>query len=177
MQNDLISRSALKKDLLDRSFFPAIVKAALENAPAADAVPIEMLGKWGKLLLPYKGDPRGPVGRMGDGHLEEEALYWGVVTDADGGRWVPVQEAVLLELIEKEKANGRESLRPKGRWEIHCRTTYDSWTRETDEEFYLECSECKRQVWDVDYMAVQNDDIQKLIEKYPYCHCGCKMEG
>lgn len=70
-----------------------------------------------------------------------------------------------------------ESLRPKGRWEIHCRSTYDSWTQETDEEFYLECSECKRQVWDVDYMAVQNDDRQKLIEKYPYCHCGCKMEG
>ena len=70
-----------------------------------------------------------------------------------------------------------ESLRPKGRWEIHCRSTYDSWTQETDEEFYLECSECKRQVWDVDYMAAQNDDRQKLIEKYPYCHCGCKMEG
>ena len=70
-----------------------------------------------------------------------------------------------------------ESLRPKGRWEIHCRSTYDSWTQETDEEFCLECSECKRQVWDVDYMAVQNDDRQKLIEKYPYCHCGCKMEG
>lgn len=40
MQNDLISRSALKKDLLDRSFFPAIVKAALENAPAVDAVEV-----------------------------------------------------------------------------------------------------------------------------------------
>ena len=35
--DDLISRSALKKELLDRSFFPAIVKAALENAPAVDA--------------------------------------------------------------------------------------------------------------------------------------------
>ena len=38
MQNDLISRSALKKDLLDRSFFPVIIKNALENAPAVDAV-------------------------------------------------------------------------------------------------------------------------------------------
>ena len=38
--NDLISRSALKKDLLDRAFFPAIVKAALENAPAVDAVEV-----------------------------------------------------------------------------------------------------------------------------------------
>jgi hypothetical protein len=40
MKNDLISRSALKKALLDRSFFPAIVKAALENAPAVDAVEV-----------------------------------------------------------------------------------------------------------------------------------------
>ena len=83
-----------------------VIRTFIEEAPAVDAVPVEMLGKWGKLLLPYKGDPRGPVGRMGDGHLEEEALYWGVVTDADGGRWVPVQEAVLLELIEKAKERG-----------------------------------------------------------------------
>ena len=38
MSSDLISRSALKKDLLDRSFFPVIVKNALEKAPAVDAV-------------------------------------------------------------------------------------------------------------------------------------------
>lgn len=37
---DLISRSALKKDLLDRSFFPVIVKNALENAPTVDAVEV-----------------------------------------------------------------------------------------------------------------------------------------
>lgn len=40
MQNDLISRSALKKDLLNRSFFPSIVKAVLEKAPAVDAVEV-----------------------------------------------------------------------------------------------------------------------------------------
>lgn len=40
MLNDLISRSALKKDLLNRSFFPSIVKAALEKAPAVDAVEV-----------------------------------------------------------------------------------------------------------------------------------------
>ena len=104
MENDLISRSALKKDLLDRSFYPVIVKNALENAPAVDAIPIEKLGKIGKLFLPYKGCPRGPVGRMGDGHLEEEALFWGTIEDVDGGRWVPVVEDVLHELIEKAKA-------------------------------------------------------------------------
>ena len=44
--DDLISRSALKKDLLDRSFFPAIVKAALENAPAVDAVEVDKAVAW-----------------------------------------------------------------------------------------------------------------------------------
>ena len=39
-ENDLISRSALKNDLLDRSFFPVIVKNAIENAPAVDAVEV-----------------------------------------------------------------------------------------------------------------------------------------
>ncbi len=37
---DLISRSALKQDLLKRSFYPVIVKRALEDAPAVDAVPV-----------------------------------------------------------------------------------------------------------------------------------------
>ena len=46
MKDDLISRSALKKDLLDRSFFPAIVKAALENAPAVDAVEVDKAMAW-----------------------------------------------------------------------------------------------------------------------------------
>lgn len=40
MGNDLISRSALKKDLLNKSFFPSIVKTALEKATAVDAVEV-----------------------------------------------------------------------------------------------------------------------------------------
>ena len=38
--NDLISRSALKQDVLKRSFYPVIVKHASEEAPAVDAVPV-----------------------------------------------------------------------------------------------------------------------------------------
>lgn len=38
--NDLISRSALKRDLINRGFFPVIVKCALEAAPAVDAVEV-----------------------------------------------------------------------------------------------------------------------------------------
>lgn len=36
-----IDREALKRDLIDnRSFYPAIVKAAIESAPVVDAVPV-----------------------------------------------------------------------------------------------------------------------------------------
>lgn len=162
MQNDLISRSErlrqIRQTELDDhrsamliSDAKKVIRAFIEEAPAVDAVPVEVLGEWGKLLLPYKGDSRGQVGRMCDGHLEEEALYWGVVTDADGGRWVPVQEAVLLELIEKAKANDPESLRPKGRKE-----------RSAISKTGLICTNCYS---DVDRNAV-------------FCkYCGAKMEG
>ena len=69
-----------------------------------------------------------------------------------------------------------EKMRPKGHWNIRCYSTYDSYTGETDEDFYLECSECKREVRDVDQMAAMGGDYRSLIEQYPYCHCGCKME-
>ena len=40
MENDLISRSALKKTLLEKCFYPAIVNHVLKNAPAVDAVEV-----------------------------------------------------------------------------------------------------------------------------------------
>lgn len=113
--NDLISRSALKSFLckccnilhLEDPCEPGEcnVMEVLDEQPTVDAVPVERLGKIGKLFLPYEGCPRGHVGRMGaPATLEEEALYWGVITDVDGGRWVPVVEDVMHELIEKANA-------------------------------------------------------------------------
>lgn len=43
--NDLISRSALKQDLLARGFWPVIVKCAVEAAPAVDAVDVVRCGE------------------------------------------------------------------------------------------------------------------------------------
>ena len=37
---ELIDREALKKALLERVFYPAIVKGVLESAPTVDAVPV-----------------------------------------------------------------------------------------------------------------------------------------
>ena len=46
---EYIEREALKRDLIDnRSFYPAIVKAAIESAPAADVVEV----RHGEKLLP-----------------------------------------------------------------------------------------------------------------------------
>ena len=43
---EYISREALKRDLIDnRSFYPAIVKKAIENAPTADVVPRSEVAK------------------------------------------------------------------------------------------------------------------------------------
>lgn len=90
-------------------------RSKMSKAPAVDAVPVEKLGKWGKLFIPYKGCPRGPVGRMGQpATLEDEALHWGVITDVDGGRWVPVAEGVLRELISKANATTPSFLKEEG---------------------------------------------------------------
>lgn len=85
--------------------------------------------------------------------------------------------AYVVDQITHAPTIDPESLRPKGRWDIRCDYHVDDVTREADESFYLECSECKRKVWDVNQMAAMNGEYRKLIEQYPYCHCGCKMEG
>lgn len=67
------------------------------------------------------------------------------------------------------------SPRVVGRWEIRCVAHHDNHTGETDEDFYLKCSECGRTVWDVDQIAAMNDDHEKIVADFPYCHCGAKM--
>ena len=62
-----------------------------------------------------------------------------------------------------------------GNWSIRCKTHHDTHTGEYDEEFYLECSSCGREVWDIDPADVCN--YGKLVAQYPYCHCGAKMDG
>ena len=37
---DLIHRDNIKQQLLERCFYPAIVKGVLESAPTVDAVPV-----------------------------------------------------------------------------------------------------------------------------------------
>ena len=62
-----------------------------------------------------------------------------------------------------------------GNWSIRCKTYHDTHTGEYDEEFYLECSSCGREVWDINPADVCN--YGKLVAQFPYCHCGAKMDG
>lgn len=62
-----------------------------------------------------------------------------------------------------------------GHWTIESGIHRYGLEDDVDEEFYLKCSECGREVWGIDYMAVQNGKDEEIFKEYPYCHCGAKM--
>lgn len=62
---------------------------------------VDRMGAFGKLFIPYKGDPRGSIGRAGGLSLEEEAVIMPVLEDIDGGKWRPVNEDVLRDLFAR----------------------------------------------------------------------------
>lgn len=95
-----------KVDKVSLSFVRAVIKNA---APAADVIEADRLGRVGRLMLPNKGCPRGPIGRLGmaggktqdkKAILIEELCCMDTFEDVDGNVWRPVQEEVLQEVIE-----------------------------------------------------------------------------
>ena len=62
---------------------------------------IDRMGKFGQLFVEYEGCPRGAMGRMCDATIQEEALAMDMLTDVDMGRWRPVNEDVLQDLLRK----------------------------------------------------------------------------
>lgn len=96
-------------------------------------------------------------------YLAENAYLNDTALDAlkMAARWV--NEAPTVDL---------ESLRPHGNWSLRCNSHLDTHTGEYDDEFYLECSVCRRQVWDID---IENTTWLELVKQFPYCHCGAKM--
>lgn len=62
---------------------------------------IERMGKFGQLFVEYEGCPRGPMGRLCCNTIQEEALAMDMLTDIDGGKWRPINEEVLQEIISK----------------------------------------------------------------------------
>ena len=68
------------------------------------------------------------------------------------------------------------TIQKTGYWSLRC-DTRKGYMDEVDEVFYLECSECRRQVWDISQTDALSGNWKKLVNKYPYCHCGAKMNG
>lgn len=62
---------------------------------------IDRMGQFGQLFVEYEGCPRGAMGRMCDATIQEEALAMDMLTDVDMGRWRPVNEDVLQDLLRK----------------------------------------------------------------------------
>ena len=63
-----------------------------------------------------------------------------------------------------------------GRWAVKCESHLDQASGEFDEDYYIECSECGRKVWDISQDAALFGDWQKIFNDFPYCHCGAKMD-
>lgn len=62
---------------------------------------IERMGKFGQLFVEYEGCPRGAMGRLCCNTIQEEALAMDMLIDVDGGKWRPINEEVLQEIISK----------------------------------------------------------------------------
>lgn len=88
--------------------------------------------------------------------------------------WFP-NNAEMLKLAEYLVARGVTCQAERsGNWSLRC-DARKGYMDEVDEVFYLECSECRRKVWDINQGDAMMGNWEKLIEPFPYCHCGAKM--
>ena len=63
-----------------------------------------------------------------------------------------------------------------GRWIVKCETHGDPYDDGQWEEWMALCSECGRVICLDDFECAKGN-VGKEIAKFPYCHCGCKMDG
>ena len=80
--------------------------ADIDVIPTIDAVEVARLGKLGRLMMPYKGCPRGRMGKSADGSIAE----LDPIKDVEGDTWIPV----LKEDLDRLKAKSVEVVH--GRW-------------------------------------------------------------
>lgn len=81
----------------------------------------------------------------------------------------------LYEEVQEIPASDVSPVR-HGNWSLRCDVHRDNVTGEVDEDYYLECSECKRKVFDISQDAVICGRWADVVKDFPYCHCGAKME-
>lgn len=92
-----LDESPDQKESLAYFTFESIIEC-LKQEPTVDAVEVGRLGKLGRLMLPYSGCPRGPMGPRGFSDSTQEVMELDPVVDVDGNRWVPVLEQDLYNL-------------------------------------------------------------------------------
>lgn len=63
-----------------------------------------------------------------------------------------------------------------GRWIVKCETHGDPYDDGQWEEWMALCSECGRIICLDDFECAKGN-VGKEIAKFPYCHCGAKMDG
>ena len=81
-----------------------IQSMSLADVPVVDAVSISRLGELGRLLIPYKGCPRGRLGEQVYNHLTK----LDPIEDVDGNRWITVLEDDLSYIeVTYEIAHGK----------------------------------------------------------------------
>ena len=135
--------------------------------PTVDAVEASRLGNLGRLMMPYKGCPRGRMGARGDGRIVE----LDPIKDVEGDIWVPVLEEDLNFL----KAKAVEVVH--GRW-VHPKGYVVS-------NGFL-CSECAYGTTSYRPIRPCSNGVCLADEQgnfyyppeYKYCpNCGAKMDG
>ena len=127
----------------------------VEASPTVDAVEASRLGDLVRLMMPYKGCPRGRMGARGDGRIIE----LDPIKDVEGDIWVPVLE----EDINFLKAKAVEV--------VHGRWLYDSGSGK-----YF-CSACDEYALSFKKDTLYGGDLYEVCLT-DYCpNCGAKMDG
>ena len=63
-----------------------------------------------------------------------------------------------------------------GKWIVKCETHGGPYDDGQWKEWMALCSECGRIIC-LDDFECAKDNVGKEIAKFPYCHCGCKMDA
>lgn len=135
-----------------------------DDCPLPDVVEVDRLGRVGRLMLPYKGCPRGPIGRLGmaggktqdkKAILIEELCCMDIFEDVDGNVWRPVQEEVLQEVLEMLR-NMEET--------VHCKDCRYCIPVAADNAEYELC-------------IVDDDVFPVSVQKQHFCSRGKRKEG
>ena len=93
------------------------------------------------------------------------------------GEFYPCKPDIFEETYETESATADVVKVRHGHWTIETEEHRDSVSGEIDEEFYLKCSECGREMWDIDHMTVLYGTDEEIFKDHLYCpRCGAKMD-